>query len=310
MKRYSGTVYVTLLAVIAVALVATYIPSVVFLGLSFALVFGQPYPAFNKKMSKMLLQYSVVGLGFGMNVEASLASGKEGMMFTIISVFGTLLLGWLVGRVLLKVDKNTSYLISSGTAICGGSAIAAVGPVIKAKDSEMSVALGIVFILNAIALFIFPPIGRLLGLDDVQFGTWAAIAIHDTSSVVGAGAAYSEAALEVATTIKLTRALWIIPVALVTCVLFKTKGNKIRIPWFILWFVVAMLLNTYLLDSVPQVGATVNGIARKCLTLTMFFIGASLSPGVIRQVGVKPLLQGVILWILISIAALAFIVWC
>ena len=322
MKRYSGTVYVTLLAVIAVALVATYIPSaaflgswatppvVLFLGLSFALVFGQPYPAFNKKMSKMLLQYSVVGLGFGMNVEASLASGKEGMMFTIISVFGTLLLGWLVGRVLLKVDKNTSYLISSGTAICGGSAIAAVGPVIKAKDSEMSVALGIVFILNAIALFIFPPIGRLLGLDDVQFGTWAAIAIHDTSSVVGAGAAYSEAALEVATTIKLTRALWIIPVALVTCVLFKTKGNKIRIPWFILWFVVAMLLNTYLLDSVPQVGATVNGIARKCLTLTMFFIGASLSPGVIRQVGVKPLLQGVILWILISIAALAFIVWC
>ena len=322
MKRYSGTVYVTLLAVIAVALIATYIPSVMFLGswatppvvlflgLSFALVFGQPYPAFNKKMSKMLLQYSVVGLGFGMNVEASLASGKEGMMFTIISVFGTLLLGWLVGRVLLKVDKNTSYLISSGTAICGGSAIAAVGPVIKAKDSEMSVALGIVFILNAIALFIFPPIGRLLGLDDVQFGTWAAIAIHDTSSVVGAGAAYSEAALEVATTIKLTRALWIIPVALVTCVLFKTKGNKIRIPWFILWFVVAMLLNTYLLDSVPQVGATVNGIARKCLTLTMFFIGASLSPGVIRQVGVKSLLQGVILWILISIAALAFIVWC
>ena len=322
MKRYSGTVYVTLLAVIAVALIATYIPSVMFLGswatppvvlflgLSFALVFGQPYPAFNKKMSKMLLQYSVVGLGFGMNVEASLASGKEGMMFTIISVFGTLLLGWLVGRVLLKVDKNTSYLISSGTAICGGSAIAAVGPVIKAKDSEMSVALGIVFILNAIALFIFPPIGRLLGLDDVQFGTWAAIAIHDTSSVVGAGAAYSEAALEVATTIKLTRALWIIPVALVTCVLFKTKGNKIRIPWFILWFVVAMLLNTYLLDSVPQVGATVNGIARKCLTLTMFFIGASLSPGVIRQVGVKPLLQGVILWVLVSAATLAVVLWC
>ena len=322
MKRYSGTVYVTLLAVIAVALVATNIPSVVFLGswatppvvlflgLSFALVCGQPYPAFNKKMSKMLLQYSVVGLGFGMNVEASLASGKEGMMFTIISVFGTLLLGWLVGRVLLKVDKNTSYLISSGTAICGGSAIAAVGPVIKAKDSEMSVALGIVFILNAIALFIFPPIGRLLGLDDVQFGTWTAIAIHDTSSVVGAGAAYSEAALEVATTIKLTRALWIIPVALVTCVLFKTKGNKIKIPWFILWFVVAMLLNTYLLDSVPQVGATVNGIARKCLTLTMFFIGASLSSGVIRQVGVKPLLQGVILWVLVSAVTLAVVLWC
>ena len=322
MKKYSDTVYVTLLAVIVVALIATYIPSVaflgswatppvvLFLGLAFALVCTQPYPAFNKKMSKQLLQYSVVGLGFGMNVEASLASGKEGMMFTVISVFGTLLVGWLVGRLLLKVDKNTSYLISSGTAICGGSAIAAVGPVIKAKDSEMSVALGTVFILNALALFIFPPIGRYLGLDDVQFGTWAAIAIHDTSSVVGAGAAYSEEALEVATTIKLTRALWIIPVALITCVLFKSNDKKIKLPWFILWFVVAMLVNTYLLDAVPQVGKTINGIARKCLTLTMFFIGASLSPAVIRQVGVKPLLQGVILWVLVSAVTLAVILWC
>ena len=322
MKKYSGTVYVTLLAIIAVALIATYIPSVMFLGswatppvvlflgLAFALVCGQPYPAFNKKMSKQLLQYSVVGLGFGMNVEAALASGKDGMMFTVISVFGTLLVGWLVGRLLLKVDKNTSYLISSGTAICGGSAIAAVGPVIKAKDSEMSVALGTVFILNAVALFIFPPIGRYLGLDDVQFGTWAAIAIHDTSSVVGAGAAYSEAALEVATTIKLTRALWIIPVALVTCILFRSKDKKIKVPWFILWFVVAMLVNTYLLDAVPQVGKTINGIARKSLTLTMFFIGASLSPAVLRQVGVKPLLLGVILWGLVSAVTLAVVLWC
>ena len=322
MKKYSGTVYVTLLAMIAVALVATYIPSVMFLGswatppvvlflgLAFALVCGQPYPAFNKKMSKQLLQYSVVGLGFGMNVEAALASGKDGMMFTVVSVFGTLLVGWLVGRLLLKVDKNTSYLISSGTAICGGSAIAAVGPVIKAKDSEMSVALGTVFILNAVALFIFPPIGRYLGLDDVQFGTWAAIAIHDTSSVVGAGAAYSEAALEVATTIKLTRALWIIPVALVTCILFRSKDKKIKVPWFILWFVVAMLVNTYLLDAVPQVGKTINGIARKSLTLTMFFIGASLSPAVLRQVGVKPLMQGVILWGLVSAVTLAVVLWC
>ena len=322
MKKYSGTVYVTLLAVIAVALIATCIPSmmflgswatppvVLFLGLAFALVCGQPYPAFNKKMSKQLLQYSVVGLGFGMNVEAALASGKDGMMFTVVSVFGTLLVGWLVGRLLLKVDKNTSYLISSGTAICGGSAIAAVGPVIKAKDSEMSVALGTVFILNAVALFIFPPIGRYLGLDDVQFGTWAAIAIHDTSSVVGAGAAYSEAALEVATTIKLTRALWIIPVALVTCILFRSKDKKIKVPWFILWFVVAMLVNTYLLDTVPQVGKTINGIARKSLTLTMFFIGASLSPAVLRQVGVKPLLQGVILWGLVSAVTLVVIVLC
>ena len=322
MKKHSGIIYVTLLAVIVVALIASEIPGidflgslatppvVLFLGLAFVLVCGLPFPAFNKKMSKQLLQYSIVGLGFGMNVEASLASGKEGMMFTVISVFGTLLVGWLVGSVLLKVDKNTSYLISSGTAICGGSAIAAVGPVIKAKDSEMSVALGTVFILNALALFLFPPIGRYLGLDDVQFGTWAAIAIHDTSSVVGAGAAYSETALEVATTIKLTRALWIIPVALLTCVIFRSKDKKIKLPWFILWFVVAMLVNTYLLDAAPQVGWTINGVARKCLTLTMFFIGASLSPAVIRQVGVKPLLQGVILWMLVSAVTLAFIVFC
>ena len=320
MSKYSRIVYVAILVVVTLALLVTYIPSVeflgswvtppvvLFIGLLFALVCGQPYPAFNKKMSKMLLQYSVVGLGFGMNIEASLASGVQGMAFTIVSVFGTLALGWLLGRKLLKVDRNTSYLVSSGTAICGGSAIAAVGPVIKAKDYEMSVALGTVFILNAIALFIFPPLGRALGLNDVQFGTWAAIAIHDTSSVVGAGAAYSETALEVATTIKLTRALWIIPVTLFTAFIFRTDGKKVTIPWFILWFIVAMVVNTYLLDSVPQVGKAVNGIARKCLTLTMFFIGASLSVGTLKQVGVRPLLQGILLWILISAGSLLYII--
>lgn len=319
MKRYSRILYIANLVLFAVALFITYIPGfegvaswvtppfLLFMGLLFALLCGQPFPKFNKKCSKMLLQYSVVGLGFGMNLEASLASGAEGMSFTIISVFGTLAIGWFIGRKLLKVDRNTSYLVSSGTAICGGSAIAAVGPVINAKESEMSVALGTVFILNAIALFVFPVIGRALGMGDVEFGTWAAIAIHDTSSVVGAGAAYSETALEVATTIKLTRALWIIPVALFTAVIFRSKGKKLTIPWFIFWFVVAMVVNTYLLDSVPQVGKTINGVARKCLTLTMFFIGASLSIDVLRQVGVKPLLQGVLLWVLISAVSLAYI---
>ena len=316
---YSRILYIANLVLFAVALFITYIPGfegvaswvtppfLLFMGLLFALLCGQPFPKFNKKCSKMLLQYSVVGLGFGMNLEASLASGAEGMSFTIISVFGTLAIGWFIGRKLLKVDRNTSYLVSSGTAICGGSAIAAVGPVINAKESEMSVALGTVFILNAIALFVFPVIGRALGMGDVEFGTWAAIAIHDTSSVVGAGAAYSETALEVATTIKLTRALWIIPVALFTAVIFRSKGKKLTIPWFIFWFVVAMVVNTYLLDSVPQVGKTINGVARKCLTLTMFFIGASLSIDVLRQVGVKPLLQGVLLWVLISAVSLAYI---
>lgn len=316
---YSRILYIANLVLFAVALFITYIPGfegvaswvtppfLLFMGLLFALLCGQPYPGFNKKMSKKLLQYSVVGLGFGMNIEASLASGKEGMLFTIVSVFGTLLIGWLIGRKMLKVDRNTSYLISSGTAICGGSAIAAVGPVIKAKDSEMSVALGTVFILNAIALFLFPAIGKLLGLDEQQFGTWAAIAIHDTSSVVGAGAAYGEEALKVATTIKLTRALWIIPVAFLTSFIFRTKGSKVNIPWFILFFVLAMVANTYLLCDYPQIGTVVSGISRKCLTITMFFIGASLSPSILKSVGVKPLVQGVLLWVIISVGSLLFI---
>jgi uncharacterized integral membrane protein (TIGR00698 family) len=268
---------------------------------------GQAYPKFNKKVSKKLLQYSVVGLGFGMNLHASLASGKEGMMFTIISVIGTMIIGMFIGRKMLKVNRDTSYLISSGTAICGGSAIAAVGPVIKAKDRDMSVALATIFVLNAIALFIFPVMGGWLGLTQQEFGTWTAIAIHDTSSVVGAGAAYGEEALQIATTIKLTRALWIIPLALATSVIFKNGGKKISIPWFILWFIVAVLLNTYVLDSVPEVGKAISGLARRGLIITMFFIGASLSTDVLKTVGVKPLLQGVLLWLVISIGSLAYI---
>jgi uncharacterized integral membrane protein (TIGR00698 family) len=282
-------------------------PVALFAGLAFALIFGQPYPKFNKKCSKMLLQYSVVGLGFGMNLHSALASGKEGMEFTILSVVGTLVIGWFIGRKLLGVDKRTSYLISSGTAICGGSAIAAVGPVIKANDSEMSVSLATIFVLNAIALFIFPAIGHMLGMTQHEFGTWAAIAIHDTSSVVGAGSAYGEEALQVATTIKLTRALWIIPVAFATSFIFKSKGQKVSIPWFIFFFVLAMIVNTYLLTDYPQIGSFINGLARKSLTVTMFFIGASLSVGVLKAVGVKPLIQGVMLWIVISLATLAYI---
>ena len=320
MKRYSKEIYITIVAVAAFCLFGSYIPgleflskwctppALLFIGLAYALLCGQGYPDFNKKMSKKLLQYSVVGLGFGMNLYESLASGREGMLFTIISVVGTLLIGMLIGRKLLKVDKETAYLISSGTAICGGSAIAAVGPVIKAKPANMSVALAVVFVLNAIALFIFPSIGHWLGLSQQEFGTWAAIAIHDTSSVVGAGAAYGEEALKVATTIKLTRALWIIPLALATSFIFKSKDRKITIPWFIFFFVVAILLNTFVLDSIPEVGKVVSGIARKCLTLTMFFIGASLSTDVLRSVGIRPLIQGVLLWIVISIGSLLFIV--
>ena len=319
LKANNRTIYVGILSILTVCLLLGYVPCLsvlsswvtppvsLFLGLVFALLCGQAYPKFNKKVSKKLLQYSVVGLGFGMNLHASLASGKEGMLFTIISVVGTMLIGMFIGRKLLKVNRDTSYLISSGTAICGGCAIAAVGPVIKAKDSDMSVALATIFVLNAIALFVFPVLGEWLGLTQQEFGTWAAIAIHDTSSVVGAGAAYGEEALQVATTIKLTRALWIIPLALVTSFIFKSEGRKVSIPWFILWFIVAILINTYVLDAVPQVGKAISGLARKGLIITMFFIGASLSADVLKSVGVKPLVQGVLLWLVISVGSLVYI---
>ncbi len=319
LRTYNKPIYIALLSILTLCLLCDYIPALavlsswvtppvaLFLGLVFALTCGQAYPTFNKKVSKKLLQYSVIGLGFGMNLHASLASGKEGMLFTIVSVFGTLLIGMLIGCKLLKINRNTAYLISSGTAICGGSAIAAVGPIIKAKDSDMSMALATIFILNAIALFLFPALGHWLGMTQQEFGTWAAIAIHDTSSVVGAGAAYGEEALQVATTIKLTRALWIIPLALLTAVIFRSEGKKISIPWFILFFIVAMLLNTYVLTDIPQVGQFIYGIARKGLVITMFFIGASLSIDTIKSVGIRPLLQGILLWLVISAGSLAYI---
>lgn len=315
-------------------------PVALALGFAFALLLGKAFPTFNKTMSKKLLQYSVIGLGFGMNVNKALASGSQGMLFTIASVFGTLALGWLFGRKLLKVDSQTSYLLSSGTAICGGSAIAAVGPVIKAKPESMSVALGVVFVLNGIALFLFPTIGDALGMSMKQFGMWAAIAIHDTSSVVGAGAAYDQmhpelvvaqgvSALEVATTIKLTRALWIVVLALVTPFFFRTtlarQGGETKawystIPRFIIWFIVAIIFNTYILsnasligDSVAaigsQFGGAVNKLAKHLITLSLFFIGASLTRDTLRSVGLRPLVQGVLLWVSISCISLAYIFW-
>lgn len=323
-QKHNRTIYAALVALLLLFLLLDYIPGMhtlsswvtppvaLFLGLAFALTCGQAFPVFNKKASKYLLQYAVVGLGFGMDLHASLASGKEGMEFTVLSVAGTLLIGWFIGRKCMKINRNTSYLISSGTAICGGSAIAAVGPVLKAKDSEMSVALGTIFILNAIALFLFPAVGHALGMSQEDFGTWAAIAIHDTSSVVGAGAAYGEEALRIATTIKLTRALWIIPVALITSFIFKSKGQRISIPWFIFFFILAMLLNTHLLGSSETgiaIGNAINGFARKILTITLFFIGASLSRDVLKNVGARPLLQGILLWAAISFSTLAYIYW-
>lgn len=276
------------------------------IGLVYAIIFKCPYPKFNKKTSKYLLQASVVGLGFGMNVNESLRSGAEGMMFTIISVVGVMTMGVLIGY-WLHLNRKTSYLIASGTAICGGSAIAAVGPVLKANDQEMAVSLGVIFILNAIALFIFPPIGHFFDMTQEQFGTWAAIAIHDTSSVVGAGEAYGPQALQLATLIKLTRALWIIPLALVTMLIFRDKSSKVSIPWFIFLFIIAMVLNTYC-NLPSELTQALVWIAKKGLVLTLFLIGASLSITAIKSVGIKPLLLAILLWLIIGISSFIVVI--
>lgn len=276
-----------------------------FLGLLYAMVFQCPYPKFNKKTSKYLLQASVVGLGFGMNLIESLKSGSDGMLFTVVSVIGVMVIGVLLGW-WLSINRKTSYLISSGTAICGGSAIAAVGPVLKADDNEMAVSLGVVFVLNAVALFIFPPLGRFFEMSQAQFGTWAAIAIHDTSSVVGAGDVYGPEALRLATLIKLTRALWIIPLALFTMFVFRDKNGtgkgKISIPWFIFLFILAMVMNTYL--PMPEwLTASLVYLSKKGLVLTLFLIGAGLSVQTVKSVGVKPFVLAVALWILIGVSS-------
>lgn len=292
-------------------------PIALFTGLVFAFIFGIPCPKFNKKLSKYMLQASVVGLGFGMNLQESLKSGAEGMLFTIVSVVGVMVIGVLTGKY-MRINAKTSYLISSGTAICGGSAIAAVGGVLKANENEMAVSLGVIFILNAIALFIFPPMGHFFGLSQQQFGTWAAIAIHDTSSVVGAGAAYGAEACDIATLIKCTRALWIIPLAFFTMWYFrkdiKNEGKaKISIPWFILLFVLAMVINTYTPASISGVMTPVYStlviIAKKALVAVLFAIGASLSLKVIKEVGVKPLIQALTLWMFIGATSLFVVMY-
>lgn len=276
-----------------------------FTGLLFAFFCTMPYAKFNKKSSKYLLQASVVGLGFGMNVTESLKSGSEGMLFTVVSVIGVMAIGVLFGY-WMKINRKTSYLISSGTAICGGSAIAAVGPVLKANENEMAVSLGVIFILNAVALFIFPPIGHLLDMSQAQFGTWAAIAIHDTSSVVGAGDAYGAEACQIATLIKCTRALWIIPLAFATMLIFRDKTSKVSIPWFIFLFVLAMIVNTYC--GLPQaLTSSLVYIAKKLLIVTLFFIGASLSISMIKNVGIKPLLLAILLWVVIGVSSLGVV---
>lgn len=240
-----------------------------------------------------------------MNLHESLKSGSEGMMFTVVSVVGVMVLGVMIGY-WLHLNRKTAYLISSGTAICGGSAIAAVGPVVKATGDEMAVSLGVIFILNAIALFIFPPLGHMFDMSQTQFGTWAAIAIHDTSSVAGAGEVYGPLAYETAILIKLTRALWIIPLALVTMFIFRDKTSKISIPWFIFIFIGAMLVNTYVNLPAWFVDAMV-WVAKRGMVVTLFMIGASLSLSTVKSVGVRPLLLAILLWIVIGVTSLVVV---
>ncbi|WP_213197391.1 YeiH family protein [Cloacibacterium caeni] len=277
-------------------------PIALLMGLIIAQFIGHPYLHLNHKATHILLQVSVVGLGFGMNVTSALKAGKEGILFTIVSIIGTLVIGFFMGK-FLKIEKKTSYLISTGTAICGGSAIAAISPVIKAEEKQISVALGTIFILNSVALFLFPFIGHQLNLSQSQFGMWCAIAIHDTSSVVGAASKYGPQALEIATTVKLARALWIIPVAFLSTFIFKSKDSKIKIPYFIGLFVLAMIANTYI-PFVQQYNHYLTNIAKAGLTLTLFLIGCGLNRKTISSVGFKPLIQGVILWVIIATAAL------
>ena len=277
-------------------------PLALLLGLVLAQLMKHPYRHLNQKATSLLLKVSVIGLGFGMNIFSAMKAGREGFLFTVVSIFGVLILGFLLGKV-FKIESKTAFLVSSGTAICGGSAIAALSPVMNAGEQEISVSLGIVFILNSVALFVFPTIGHLLGLSQSQFGMWCAIAIHDTSAVVGAASKYGEQALEIAATVKLVRALWIIPVALGTAFIFNSNQHKVQLPYFIGLFILAMLANTFL-PFVKLMAPYLVMVAKSGLTLTLFLIGSGLSFKVIRIVGIKPFLQGLILWTVISCASL------
>lgn len=279
-------------------------PVALLMGLVYGLSFAHPYHVDAHRLSRLLLQVSVVGLGFGMNLAQVLQAGRSGFVYTAVSITFALLLGWGLGRA-LGVGKRVSFLISAGTAICGGSAIAAVAPVTEATEEEIAVSLGTVFLLNSVALLVFPVIGTALGLTQAQFGLWSALAIHDTSSVVGAAAKYGAVALAVGTTVKLARALWIVPVSLGAAAATKSKA-KIQWPWFILFFCLAAVANTYL----PVFHAAYPEMKRLGLiglTVTLYLIGTGLSKKTLQKVGVRPLVQGVALWVVVAVGSLALI---
>jgi uncharacterized integral membrane protein (TIGR00698 family) len=276
-------------------------PIALAMGLVFGLVFPHPYGEEAKKFSKFLLQASVVGLGFGMNLHEVMRAGRSGFLYTVLGISFALIMGMGLGA-LLGVRRVPAFLISTGTAICGGSAIAAVGPITQASDEEMAISLGTIFVLNSVALLIFPAIGAAFRLTQSQFGLWAALAIHDTSSVVGAAAKYGAEALAIATTVKLARALWIVPLSVATAVIRGAKA-KIQWPWFIGLFCLAAVCNTYL-PAGEHIYASAVKVAKIGLTATLFLIGSGISMATIKQVGHRPLLQGVILWLIVSVGSL------
>ena len=273
-------------------------------GLIYGFSFVHPFHVEAKKLSKLLLQASVVGLGFGMDLQQVLQAGRSGFIYTAASITFAMLLGWGLGKV-LSVKKRISFLISAGTAICGGSAIAAVAPISGASEEEIAVSLGTVFVLNSVALLAFPAIGSALHMTQTQFGLWAALAIHDTSSVVGASAKFGAVALAVGTTVKLARALWIVPMSVGTAFIYKSK-TRIQWPWFILFFCLAAVANTYV-HIVQPVYPALKHLGVIGLTVTLFLIGTGLSKKTLGEVGARPLLQGVLLWIVVAVGSLALI---
>ncbi|MCD9619177.1 YeiH family protein [Chryseobacterium gleum] len=294
--------------VLAVLCLTPLISSPIALALGFALAvfMGNPFEKHLHQYIHLLLQISIVGLGFGLKLDEALNAGKTGLMLTIVSIVTVMVLGYFLGKI-FKLERPLSYLLSAGTAICGGSAIAAVSPIIKPSTKQISLALAIVFTLNSIALFVYPAIGHLLNLSQEQFGLWCAVGIHDTSSVVGAASKYGDEALKIATTVKLARALWIIPVSLITMFIFKSKGTKIKIPWFIGYFIIAILLNTYF-PVLDRFSSSITVLAKSGLNLTLFFIGSTLSLQTLKSIGLKPLLTAVLLWITISAGSLLYII--
>ncbi|BAI80895.1 conserved hypothetical protein [Deferribacter desulfuricans SSM1] len=275
------------------------------LGLFLALVFTNPFPTFTAKSSKQLLKISVIGLGFGVNFYQVLEVGKHSILLTFSTIITTLFIGYFLGK-LYKIEQKTSTLISFGTAICGGSAIAAMAPAIDADNNSIAISLATVFTLNAVALIIFPIIGHLLHLSQSQFGLFAALAIHDTSSVVGAASIYGATALSIGTTVKLTRALWIAPFAFTAGLINGKKNNKISFPLFILGFILAAFLSSYL-PQYSDFWHKLNFVAKRLLVMTLFLIGTGLSKETLREVGIKPLLQGVSLWFIVTIGTLTLI---